>query len=877
MAQQEIKGTIYDINTRSPLTGASVTIYTADKSIPKGNATTDDKGHFTISNPPNGNYNLIISYMGYKAERIAITVTGKTKVYALDLKQTGLSPNIIKLTTVDIKGIKPLINIRKDTIEFSASDFYTAENASLKSLMQKIPGLTVGDDGSFYFQGKKIEDLYIDGRPAFSQSISGSGDPKMLSQIIQASNIDKFQIADKRGISGIPQAGNTDKVINITIKKEMKKGVNGTLGGAYGTDGRYASSLNANMFRNDKQIMLNGMANNNNNMIAPVGSNDEIMMMQVLQGITEFKKLQGNGSFDLSKNNKINFNLGGLQADNLTTTHTYRTNILPDSTFQYNSDNRADAKNKEASFFFLSENKLDEKSTLTLALSTSLGKVDNTNSNTFTTTGKTITDTINNGHTHNTSNTDKNSYMFSGFFIHNFNKEKRFVSLNVSVNHQGNVNDQNNFTLNQLTQVYTSDTINQHIHAKTTNNLLSVSPVYQEPISNSLVLNLSYMLNYSVTRNEQYAFDFDYFKMRYTKVDDALTYVFKNTLNSHVFTSGLVYNKGKIFGALSIAYNITNSTSTNFSNNTTFNQDINYWSPNLGLTYKINNFKTLNVAVSRNAIPVKPEFLIPIVSLSNPLYIKLGNPDLKPPANNTAILDYSSFSIKGTTFGIRTFLNLQTNGIGNSVYSDSIGRQITKPVNVKGNFTTSSIFTIGKRLNDAGLTINYRFEPMVDRNTNYINQLKNSTTAYTLNQGLVLNWTYKKLIESNTVLNWVYTGNNYSIQQSYFDFLLYSATINLNTYLPLNFNIGGSLTYSYNTAQHITNTLLNLWISRTWLADKSLQSKIFCFDLLKKFKSFSTLQTYSYIEQTNTNNLTQYLMGSLTWYFGKKKPAEVPK
>lgn len=872
-AQQVIKGTVYDKNTRSPLSGASVTIYTAERSVIKGQAVTDHDGQFTIANPPAGNYNLIISYLGYQAHRIPITVSNAAKTYKLDMKQTGLVPNSIKLNTVNVRGNKPLITVRKDTIEFSAGDFYTAENASLKNLLQKIPGLTVGKDGAFYFQGKKINDLYIDGRPAFSTGANSSGDPKELSMLLQSNLVDKIQFADKRGLDGTTPPGSSDKVINITIKKEMKKGVNGKLGGGYGTEGRYTASGNLNAFREKKMTIVSGGANNTG-LIAPVGAYEELAYAPIQAGNYDIQSMSGSTSFDAASGGKISLNarLGQNATDVQTVTD--RTNILPDSIFQYQSNSSNSSKGKIGGIGAIIEQKLNSLASLNLSFTGGIGRFDKETNTGFSTTGKTTANKINTGNTRNSSVADKTNYMLSAFFNQSFKKPGRMLLFNVGLLHNGNVEDQQNVTLNELFLSNARDTINQKIHLKTSNHTLNLGPAFREPISKTLTLDLRYSLGNSLTRNEQYASDYDINTMSYSKENKNLSYIFRNNQVTHSFTTGFLYSRDKLSANLSVAYAMNKSSSRNYVDDQHVEQNINYWSPGLALTYRIDNFKTFNLNFNRAVDLPRMESLIPIVSTTNPLYIQLGNPDLKPIIKNMINVEYTSVGLQGVSFNFRSNTSFDRNGISTNVYSDSIGRQISKPVNVNGNWESKMTIGIGKRFDKLSLTINYGLEPMISRNTNFINSAKNMTSTYGASQGIFLNWNFRKVLESNFMIDWSYNGSRYSIQDNYFDYLTYGCNLSVAAFLPLQINIGSAYMFSHNTAQQQSNSLLNIWIAKTWLADKSIQTKFYCFDLLRQYKSFSTQQTATYIEQTSNNNITQYFLGSVTWFFGKKKTAQ---
>ena len=70
MAQGTLRGTVTDSTTGSPLIGANVFVM----GTALGNVT-DREGEFRIVKVPRGSYTLKVSYLGYHARQISVTVS----------------------------------------------------------------------------------------------------------------------------------------------------------------------------------------------------------------------------------------------------------------------------------------------------------------------------------------------------------------------------------------------------------------------------------------------------------------------------------------------------------------------------------------------------------------------------------------------------------------------------------------------------------------------------------------------------------------------------------------------------------------------------------------------------------------------------------
>jgi len=100
---QTVKGNIYDIESRSPLPGASVVVLNTN---PLCGSTTNENGDFKITGVPVGRYNIQITFLGYDPEIVSEILVSSGKEVVI---QSGLKQSVSKIGEVTVKA-----NSRKD-------------------------------------------------------------------------------------------------------------------------------------------------------------------------------------------------------------------------------------------------------------------------------------------------------------------------------------------------------------------------------------------------------------------------------------------------------------------------------------------------------------------------------------------------------------------------------------------------------------------------------------------------------------------------------------------------------------------------------------------------------------------------------------------
>lgn len=152
----------------------------------------------------------------------------------------------IQLEDVNIVAKKPLFERKLDKVVFNVSQSPLAAGTNGKDLIKKAPGIMVDKDGNITFNGKSVE-VYVDGRPSYL-----SGDQlKAMLEGMDGSTVDKIELISNPGAKY--DASGTGGIINIKLKRNMTRGLNGVLNASYG--GMYFKDVNR--YLNNDYVGLN--------------------------------------------------------------------------------------------------------------------------------------------------------------------------------------------------------------------------------------------------------------------------------------------------------------------------------------------------------------------------------------------------------------------------------------------------------------------------------------------------------------------------------------------------------------------------------------------------------------------------------------------
>ena len=223
MAQHTVRGTVVNRKDGSAIEVAAVRLFHysgKDSTLVQG-AQTDLQGVYTLTNIKNGTYRLWVSTLGYKPQRIAVTVQGSD----VSLSPIKLEEDIHVLGEVKVQGHAAEMTVKGDTIEFNTAAYKLGENAMVEDLLKKMNGVTVDKEGNVTVNGENIKGIRIDGKKFFGDDVQSA------TKNIPADMIEKVQVIEEKSdmakLTGFDD-DESEHIINLTLKKDRKKGLFGS-------------------------------------------------------------------------------------------------------------------------------------------------------------------------------------------------------------------------------------------------------------------------------------------------------------------------------------------------------------------------------------------------------------------------------------------------------------------------------------------------------------------------------------------------------------------------------------------------------------------------------------------------------------------------
>ncbi|MGE8431074.1 TonB-dependent receptor domain-containing protein [Chryseobacterium joostei] len=225
--QGKISGRIVDSNTGNAIGNASIGLLNQDNKEVNG-TTSNEKGEFSLDHISSGSYKVAVFYAGYKNKTTSdIQVSNNT--VDITLGNIQLVNGETALEGVTIVGKKSVIENKVDKIVFNAANDVTSQNGAAIDVLRKVPQVTVDADGNVELQGNSNIRFLINGKPS---SIFGNSLADALASI-PASQIKSIEVISSPGAKYDAQG--TGGIINIVLKDNKVRGINGSVNATAGT------------------------------------------------------------------------------------------------------------------------------------------------------------------------------------------------------------------------------------------------------------------------------------------------------------------------------------------------------------------------------------------------------------------------------------------------------------------------------------------------------------------------------------------------------------------------------------------------------------------------------------------------------------------
>jgi hypothetical protein len=877
-----VKGKLIDSLTKQILKDATVSLMDAKDSTLEVFVLAKADGSFELKNLALKPLILQISFQSYEPYRKTIFLSKSNQNQ--NVGTIYLQPKSHDLGNVTVMQ-SPII-IKKDTIEFNASSFKTKPNAVAEDLLKKMPGIEVDKDGAIKAQGETVQRILVDGKRFFGD------DPKLATKNLPPDVIDKIQVydglSDQSTFTGFDD-GNRVKTINITTRKDKRKGYFGKLtvgGGSTGDEAVYDNNINLSKYDGDRQITLIGQGNNVNkqnftgqnlfggggnrvgglNTGASTGSSGIINTWAAGVNYRDNwgKKTQASGSYF--------FNDQHVYTDQKSYIETLVSGN-PDSSNLSNNINSTIKHNQNNRVNFNIETQFDSSNSMILRPNINFQHTDNNNNTQSASTKGKLN--LNSSIAHSTSINDGYNGSIDATFRHRFTKKGRTYSIGVVMG--GSTNDGNG-TNQSINEYYTQnrvDTINQINNSKADGKNMSTSFSYTEPVGKGQLIEMNYTYAYSDNTNGKNTYGFNKLTSQYDLVVPNLSNTFENMYSSNRGTlSYRIQNKlmNLSFGS---GVQVGNLTSNNLTKDSSIKQQYVNLYPTATFRYDFTKTKNLRINYSGRSSQPTATQLQPVADNSNPLNIVLGNPYLKQQFTHTMRLMYSSFDVSTQRIIFATINASATqHDIQNSVIIQSNGTQLTQPVNLDGTYSVSGYFNYGFPIKKPKSNMSFTSNVSYNQSQNLIN-LKSNYTRNTIAGGTV-KWVtnLKDHFDMNFASNSTFNFARYSLQpQQNADYFTQTFSTEATYYTKSGWVLASDFDYIINTGQSTGyNTNIPLWnasFSRQLFKKKEGEIKFYMFDLLNQNVSIRRTVSGNSIQDVQTQVLKRYFMISFTYNLRK--------
>lgn len=213
-----ITGTVIDGETEEPLPFVKVTAHEENSHQFLAGATTILDGSFSLKvNAPN--FYIEISFLGYASDTI--------RNFNFEENRTALG--VIRLISSDQNLDEVTVTAEKSSYEYKldkkvynvGSDISSTGMGALE-VLNNVPSVNVNIEGEISLRGNSGVQILINGKPSV---LAEDGNAALAS--IPASQIERIEIISNP--SAQYQAEGTSGIINIILKKEEQKGLNGSM------------------------------------------------------------------------------------------------------------------------------------------------------------------------------------------------------------------------------------------------------------------------------------------------------------------------------------------------------------------------------------------------------------------------------------------------------------------------------------------------------------------------------------------------------------------------------------------------------------------------------------------------------------------------
>ena len=905
MAQHTLSGTILSKTDNTPIDMATVRLFTyqgTDSTLVQGAQTYQD-GLFILNNIHAGKYRLIVSSVGFNEHSQWVEMKNAN----LDVPTIRLTEQVQHLAEVSVQGKAAEMTVKGDTIEYNTAAYQVSENANVEELLKKMNGVEVDKEGKVTINGEEIKAVRIDGKKFFGDDV------QTATKNIPAEMIDKIQVIDEKSemakLTGF-EDDDTERIINLSLKKNRKKGLFGNYSGALGADMvadngrwfdydnhflnndfRYAANIFTNILLGESQTTIVGSANNTNEIRSGRGRG---FWGGQNAGITRAENIGVNTNIDLTskiekKDEKTELLLGGdasfNHSNNDTRTISQRDSYSEEATYIDKDSTNKLSQSWDAQMRLEMEYQIDSLNKLILRPQISYTNSTSAQTNDYTYDRDSIR--INDGYQHQNSLQEEIKASMRATYNHKFAKPGRSLTMRANFNFTNTKGKTDTYAWDNL--------LNQALVDQNTlsgNNALSyslrtsfVEPIYKKNHLLEMVLSFSGNNRHSV--KNQYSMDSITGDYQYDSI-------FSNELSNNMYTEQLELNYRWVSekidltaGARVLATQTHSQTYYGglLARDTLYNRF--NWAPNMNFKYKFGRKEFARVIYRGTSRHPSITQMEPVRNNSDAMNETVGNLGLQPAFNHNIFAMYSRFNqekFSSIMTGLRA--NITQDALVNNTIYDQTGKRYMQtvnadmvPWNIGADFMSNTPFynKMFQFHSRTAISYNQRVAYVLrEQDADAIAQMIASNTLplgdasktgnFRMSSDLTLRFTHKIVdigIKNTNIYSLTHNSLNKKNISHIGDWIISG---DVTFHLPKSWNIATDIAYTsrhgYEGLDDVNELIWNFSVDKTW-TNSTLTLKIY--DLLNDKKNIVQTVNETSVSYQKFNTLPTYFMLTYTY------------
>ncbi len=593
---------------------------------------------------------------------------------------------MIELEEVLVIRQRKLVSMKKDTTFINTNCLRMRQGANLEDLIRNIPGMEYNKTNrQLSFKGKPLNGVNINGETFMGNDIIAALENMPADAVELLKLYDMLSALEK--MTGVDE-GNDNYVLDVKTKSTYNGSLTGMLMAEHGNHDRRRDEIQGNLFNaNGENTSLTLRTDNLSNM--NVGKNN-------FQNI-----LSGNIVKKFGTKITLNASLSINAFHNRSDGHDYDEQYFASGTKYRKSVLASSGKNHSNAANINLQYDIDAKTLLNVCVNGNFGKSDNlTDNTTCLYEGNTAVDTLTLGTLRNNSKNDMRNYHISADLTRRIGKAGATVTVKAALG--GNSNDMENTSLSQTSFHHLRNTVggdslllrNLYQQMPTQRDESRISLLYTRPLGKQLKLQTGYGLRHE--KNKQARETYEGIMPNRWSID-SLSYESALSVYGQELTLRMDYKgkQWKINGGIDVEWQRRNISRQHYLQTVDYTVKATEYKPKFSA--KWNNEK-IDVELLYNGNTQQPSILalLTLADKSNPLSVRIGNPQLKP-----AFQQRLSIRLNERKYGL-TFMGNCGNSFNDFAeevtYDMKTGTQTYRTININGNYSVDGMLQWQKQM-----------------------------------------------------------------------------------------------------------------------------------------------------------------------------------